>query len=538
MVVHHVAIEKPPSVQERPGPRLGRCWGTSQGIENITGNRPHCVRRLEAGGEGEVTGLDSRCAFEVLVSRVQSLFWCPIGGLDRGHRWGNWPNPEGGAEPPEKEARSMSAVSSRGRPRTRSPANGRRRPTGSNLDRRRCLIAYPAIFLVLVTLDIDPARATVDTGASARLVAFGGIDQRYAIVGVEPELELDNHRVFVIDLTHSTYAPFFSCSLPRYFGSTQVDWETTLDAYLILLGAQAADLRPTTMALERNRVQVEMIDDVHDRLGLRPGGGEAVVVAVSELGTFHSMAAYDRLSGGHCILSAGSMEDKALSSCSSCWPTQRSVNSEEMWSIQCTPGSDGVWNYTSKPCDCHAWGRTLALKAKGWDMLSSEVMVEPYALSQQETVAMERPKIELVRSHGVPSLEAYKSANGAVVIVGSLVHAPHKNSTHFPIVAWHPQNESNPNAKPSPSEEVVAPLQPLPQPGRPSGCTGCVLGQHQRSAGLWMPTLLLLLSIGMGRILRNKLARPTVGRGVPGAIHSVRRQVRAQRCPPSNDTRD
>jgi hypothetical protein len=303
--------------------------------------------------------------------------------------------------------------------------------------------------LVLAALLVaEGASATTAGGMSARLLAFAGRGQRYAVIleeatdagcsGDEPCLlyAVDTESAEFRRLWPVVYTPveppLVSNQLPRGL--------TTLDHYAAFVKA----LTPARAALlvPRGPIASHHGDEDGPEEVLAPVGvlfapngdnpenptwmvhGHRIEARLRSLGTFDSMSKVDAVGGRPCDLS-----------CSNCTRVTLWSDGARRQSISCKngvgfrKGPEGQ----QEQCRCHGRGaasvlelhdRTVSRRAVG-----SKILASPYRMNDDFPL----PRIDLSFPHG--SLDAYLNSKGTLLVVGAAMHAPQANSTDFPAIA-------------------------------------------------------------------------------------------------------
>ncbi|MEZ4446255.1 MAG: hypothetical protein R3B72_44670 [Polyangiaceae bacterium] len=361
--------------------------------------------------------------------------------------------------------------------------------------------------LALLSLWTRPASATSDDGRIARLLAFGGPAQRYAIVAEVPfqswcPKDACDLLVYAVDMTASRFALLEPRVLPghTYYGADDVlDGDALARRYAALagkpLGVTAPSLGPPTHA-------VALLPYGTDALKGRRSDGTWLVVDHLRVAELASMSATDHHSARSCVEHV----------CSTCRDTTRSIDGRRATARRCS-AEDGRWSDGGGTCRCDAAGAMVALRvgeagAKGDGpglFLGRHAAVEPYQLATNVALA-ERAKETIDVAVTAPRFSAWETDAGAVVVTGALAHDPFGNGTLFPVVAIlppgrrvtpsvdltdpPPSGASSPKPVPPPPPSTASPLpsatspEPPPVPP-PTGCGGCSLDPTPVGVAAW-----------------------------------------------------
>lgn len=358
--------------------------------------------------------------------------------------------------------------------------------------------------LAAVTASTADAHATSDSGRLARLLAFAGPNERFAILSEESiqgeGCSYDACTVYALDLGKNAYARLFVRELEPDNGSPSSP-PKVVARYLKQLGAEAAPLAPLGRAVDQvspvvvaQNLDTEGFDEL-----LVGDGGRQVQVRLEPRRKLRGAAPYDALSKQSC-------DEHQPPLCSTCAFADVALNDAptKLWSCGSAPGtrSDG------SACDCRAEANVVAAELFEGERLRSggqEVLASPDRLWQNRISGPDTPPTTYL---ALPHFDcaAYRSTAGALVVVGAAAHAPMLNGTFYPIaVAWNGERTEEQPAPPPPVDTndpgvEVIPSAPAP---RATGCASCHIGREPSAGATPLTALALALFALRRRAVRS-----------------------------------
>lgn len=389
----------------------------------------------------------------------------------------------------------------------------------------RALFVVATVALVSMAPD---ANATSDSGQVARLLAFAGPHERFALISEESiqgeGCRYDACTVYALDLEKNAYARLLVRELDPDDTSPSTPQVVTA-RYLRALGAEAKALAP----LGRHADQVPPLPvapnldtEGFDELFVADGE-HRLEVRLEPRRKLRGAAPWDALSGQPC-------DEHQPPPCSTCAWTDVTLNDApaKLWSCGAGAGTrpDGT------ACDCSAEAKVVAaelFEGKRLRSAGQEVLASPDRLSQNRISGPGTPPTSyLALPHH--DFAAYRSTAGALVVVGAAAHAPMLNGTFFPLaVAW---NGARTEEQPAPLPPVATndrgvEVVPSPPAAPATGCASCHIGRERPRPALAGILAALALALGTRRAISRGVGRSAEGAG------ALRRGCasRADRCP-------
>lgn len=304
--------------------------------------------------------------------------------------------------------------------------------------------------LLAYLLGVSPASATVDSGKTLDLLAVGGEGHRYATV-LETDLNTacddGGCRAYHVDLHEPTFKRLSPLPVPEVLEErTEEAQRRVFELYTSALPS------PTKARLARNVLHAHSLESITPKQGSGPVEGNVlgtdVRARLTQLWTVNSMNAYDRY-GTTMRPCANRFEHKAL--CSACKETVRWLDGERLTTWECSTGGvrlDGLFEETAsgaptatpRRCECAARAHMYALMLESGNTTTqgSKVLVEPFLTWQDDNGAAGAwyDDTGLRFSWGSsPSVRWWLTPERRLIVLGSAVHLPVGNATHFPVFA-------------------------------------------------------------------------------------------------------
>jgi hypothetical protein len=298
----------------------------------------------------------------------------------------------------------------------------------------------PVVALLAGLLISRAALATGGGGLEARLLAFAGAAQRYAVFAEHGsgDSSIDHVRVYAVDTESSEFRRLWS----YVWQATEAEPELT-DASLYqrfvksLAPANAARLAPRGPLVGKSAGLPPKTTPDGGQRPVWTVKGRTLEVALKQLHTFQAMGKFERSDGDDL-----GFECNGSPPCSTCKMAKvwEDGEAKEIWQCRNARGvrvADGE----RMACNCHSLGVALALEVRdaalSRSVVGSKVLVVPYELNGSFRAGPRDPVPTLALSYDGSdvTVSAQVSASGTFVVYGFAVNEPNAQATHYPVVA-------------------------------------------------------------------------------------------------------